>query len=619
MEQIELNDREYDLVTLDFETYYDKDYTLKKMNLSSYIRDPRFLAHLVGIKRGSAPTQWVPCEDIPAALAKIDWTRTALLAHNTAFDGFILHTHYDVHPALYLDTMSMARGIHGAHSPASLDYLAKAHGLKGKEKAGALVNTLGKTVLTKAELEHLGEYCADDCDDTYALFCKLYDHIPDNELRLIHLTLKMFCEPVLLLDEARCRAELEREIREKAEALEYVRTICTVADLQSNEKFAELLRAQGVDPPMKISLRTQKPAYAFAKTDFEFVELMEEGPPIVQALCRARVRNKTTTNETRAQRFLDTGRDGQTIPVALNYCQAHTMRWSGGNKMNLQNLMRGGELRRSLLAPPGYRLVVADSSQIEARMLAWLSGEARLVELFAAGEDVYKHMAALIYGVPVSEVTKDQRFVGKVAVLGLGYGMGGQKFNDTLAKGAMGPKVVLPMDETKRIVSAYRFTNTHITDMWKRAEQILIDMMLGRTGEYGPLSWGKNFVRMPNGLFMHYRGLTGEVYQGRYGDARLSDAYYLGRGDAKNYIYGGLAVENWTQCLARIAVGEQLLDISERYRIVTTTHDEIVALAPEDEADECLEFMIRRMSQSPDWAPGLPLAAEGGHDVCYSK
>ena len=749
---LEINNKTFDLVTLDFETAYDQEYSLKSKHLNTidYIRHERFHAHGVGIKRSDKKTKWVTGAAIRKELDKIDWTSTALLCHNTAFDGFILHERYGIHPAFYLDTMLMARAAHGANAKVGLDFLAKIHGLAGKTKAGALVNVKGKWALTADESRQLGSYCVDDCDDTYALFHKLYAHVPDDELRLIDLTLRMFCDPVLLLDEERCRREYQREVDEKQAALDYVKALCTVKDLQSAEKFAQLLRDQGVEPPMKVSLTTGEPTYAFAKTDFEFVELMEEGPPVVQALCAARVRNKTTTNETRALRFLNTGLNGQLVPVALNYCGAHTFRWSGGQKMNMQNLMRGGELRRSLIAPPGYVIVVADSAQIEARTLAWLAGEAAIVEAFAAKQDVYKLMASRIYNKPVEQITKDERFVGKVClgpdtlvltkrgyipitkvedddwvfdgeqwvphgglsdngvmrcieaygltatfdheiftgtrweywedvvegkekyaaalraansdacpptssprskyvkcnvydllncgprkrftvmskhgpiivhncVLGLGYGMGGQKLNDTLAKGAMGPKVILPLDETKRIVNMYRMSNVHITKLWKKAEEILIDMILGRTGTYGPLEWMKNAIRMPNGLFMQYNELSGEIYQGRGGVTRLSDAWYRGKRDAKTYIYGGSATENWVQSLARCIVAEQMLTVSERYRIITMSHDEIVALAPENEAEECLAFMLEVMSTAPEWAPGLPLAAEGGYDVCYSK
>lgn len=612
-----------DVVTVDFETYYENSsgYSLKNKayNTSQYVRDPLFKPHGVGIKKNGGKTRWYTGDAIATALAAIDWKKSAMLAHNTYFDGFIMSHHYGLTPALYLDTMCMAKAVHGGHHPASLDFLARLHGLAGKVKAGALVKTMGIRDLSKDALAELGKYCIDDCDDTKALFDIFYDHVPDKELRLINLTIRMFCQPRFLLDEPRAEKELQREIDEKQAALDYVSKLCTVKELQSNEKFAQLLRDQEFEPPMKVSPTTGLLTYAFAKTDLEFVDMQENGPPIVQALCTARVRNKTTTNETRARRFIEAGKNGAAIPVLLNYCGAHTFRWSGGNKMNLQNLMRGGELRRSLLAPKGHVIVVADSAQIEARTLAWLAGETAIVNAFANKQDVYKMMAAAIYNIPLEEVTGEQRFVGKICVLGLGYGMGAAKFRDTLAKGAMGPKVFIAADEAQKIVSTYRNTNRKIVALWSRAEGILIDMMLGREGSYGPISWGKEYIKMPNGLFMHYRELSGEIYTRKNGTVRISDASYKGKNGASSYIYGGLLVENIVQCLARCIVADQMLEIDPKYPLLTMSHDEIVSLAKKAEGKKALKYMIAVMSTAPEWADGLPLSAEGGYDVCYSK
>jgi len=619
---LKINGKKYPIYTLDFETYYEQSsgYSLrnKRYNTSQYIKDPLFKAHGVGIKKGTGKTRWIT-KNIKEELQALPWDKSALLGHNTYFDGLILSHHYGVQPAFLLDTMCMAKAVHGANSKAGLDFLARLHGLEGKVKGASLVNTMGKVQLSATELRDLGEYCKDDCDDTRALFDIFYSHVPDDELRLIDLTVRMFTRPLLRLDVPRAQAEYEKEVREKQEALDYVSSICTLKDLTSNDKFADLLEKHDYPPPMKVSLTTNKPAYAFAKTDLDFIDMQENGPPIIRALCDARVRNKTSTNETRALRFIQEGANNCPIPVMLNYCGAHTFRWSGGNKINLQNLMRGGELRRSLLAPKGYHIVVADSAQIEARVLAWLAGEQRLVDAFANGEDVYKLMASAIYNIPLEEVTKEQRFVGKIAILGLGYGMGAQKFDDTLAKGAMGPKLILPPGEAKRIVKMYRATNRHIELLWQQGEAILIDMIAGREGAYGPISWGKDYIRMPNGLFMHYTNITGEIYTDRYGRARLSDAHYEGKGGKTTYIYGALLIENIVQCLARCIVADQMLVVADQYPVVTMSHDEIVTLAKVAQAKKCLAFMIKIMSTPPKWGEGIPLGAEGGTDVCYSK
>ena len=613
---VEVGGKKYQIVTLDFETYYDKDYTLAgKMNTSEYVRDDRFHAHGVGIKVGNGKTLWYTGKNIPLALREIDWSKSAMLAHNTAFDGFICSQVYDVKPAFYLDTLSMARAAHGHHMRHDLDTIAKAHGLAGKVKRDALADTKGKQQLTDKEERALGAYCVDDVDDTYKIFWKLFDYIPDNELKLIDITLRMFCDPVLRIDIPRVQQELEKEVGGKAAAL--LRSGASVEDLMSNEKFAELLRRAGANPPMKISPSTGKPTYAFAKSDLEFQKLLQHSNKQVVALAEARLKVKSTIGETRAARFLEAGKNGMRLPILLNYSGTHTHRWSGGNKMNLQNLKRGGELRRSILAPEGHVIVVADSAQIEARVLAWLAQQMDIVNAFANKDDVYKLMASAIYGIPVEQVTNDQRFIGKICVLGLGYGMGPNKLQQTLKQGTMGPPVDISLEECRRIVNVYRSRNYKIKNLWKIMDGIIASMLTGTSGEFGPLTYGKGYIQLPNGLFLQYYGLHGEA-EVHHDDLVVHEATYLTR-QGRSKIYGGLLTENVVQALARCIIAEQMLEISKKYRIVTMTHDEIVVVCPKKDADKCLADMLKVMSTAPEWAEGLPLAAEGGWDINYSK
>lgn len=613
---IEIDGKTYQIVTVDFETYYDKGYTLSgKINMSEYIRDDRFHAHGVGIKIGTQKTLWYTGKNIALALKEIDWSKSAMLAHNTPFDGFILSHIYDIKPAFYLDTLSMARAAHGHHMRHDLDTVAKAHGLAGKVKRSALADTKGKMQLSDQEERALGGYCVDDVDDTYLIFWKLYDNLPDEELQLIDMTVRMFCDPVLLVDIARVREELNKEIGGKAAAL--LRSGASIEDLMSNDRFAALLKAEGANLPMKTSPSTGKMTYAFAKSDLAFQQLLIHPNPKVVTLAEARLKIKSTIGETRAVRFLEAGKDGMKLPILLNYYGAHTGRWSGGNKMNLQNLKRGGELRRSILAPKGHVIVVADSSQIEARVLAWLAKQMDIVNAFASKQDVYKLMASIIYSVPVDQVTMDQRFIGKICVLGLGYGMGPLKLQLTLKQGVMGPPVDISFEECKRIVNIYRSKNFHIKNLWKTMDGIIASMLAGSTGQFGPLTYGKGYIRLPSGMFLQYYGLHGEA-EVRYDDLVVNEATYLTR-NGRSKIYGGLLTENVVQALARCIIAEQMLEVSKRYRVVTMTHDEIVVVCPKKDAKKCLADLIKVMSTPPEWAPGLPLAAEGGYDDCYSK
>ena len=615
--KLEVNGVTYDVVTLDFETHYGKDYTLSgKINTSEYVRDDRFHVHGVAIKKGNGKTLWYTGRNIALALKEIDWSKTAMVGHNTAFDGFITSEVYGHKPAFYVDTLSMSRASRGHHTRHDLDTVAKAFGHGGKVKRDALANTKDKVQLTKDEEAKLGGYAVDDVDDTYRIFWDMYPHVPDDELRLIDITMRMFCDPVLEIDIPRVKAELENELGAKAAAL--LRSGAQVDDLMSNDKFARLLQAAGAQLPQKISPSTGKLTYAFAKSDLAFQDLMKNGNDKVRALCEARLKVKSTIGETRANRFLEAGRDGMKLPIMLNFSGAHTHRWSGANKMNLQNLKRGGELRRSILAPKGHGVVVADSAQIEARVLAWLSQQMDIVNAFATKQDVYKLMASVIYNVPVEDVTKDQRFIGKICVLGLGYGMGPQKLQQTLKQGTMGPPVDISEDECRRIVGIYRQKNWKIKAFWKKMDQVITNMTLGIESKEGPLEVGKGFIRLPNGMFLQYFGLHGTAEITR-DDLVMTETTYLTR-TGRTKLYGGLLTENVVQALSRIIIAEQMLKIHDAgYRIVTMTHDEIVIIAKKKDAKKALDFMIKTMSTPPDWAPGLPLAAEGDFDDCYSK
>ena len=615
--KIEINGVVYDLVTLDFETFYGKDYTLSgKINTSEYVRDDRFHVHGVAIQHGNERPKWYTGRNIALALKAIDWSKTALVAHNMAFDGFITSEIYGFHPAFYIDTLAMARGAHGHHTRHDLDTVAKLHGLGGKVKRGALANTKDKMQLTAQEEKELGAYAKDDVSDTYGIFWGLESHIPDDEMRLIDITMRMFCEPVLEVDVPRVQADLEAEVGAKMASI--LRAGVTVEDLMSNTKFANLLIKAGAVLPTKVSPSTGKITQAFAKSDLSFQELMRNGSDQVRALCEARLKIKSTIGETRAHRLLEAGKDGMKLPILLNYSGAHTHRWSGGNKMNLQNLKRGGELRRAILAPKGYQVVVADSAQIEARVLAWIAEQMDIVNAFAGKQDVYKLMAAAIYGIPVSEVTKDQRFIGKICVLGLGYGMGPQKLQQTLKQGTMGPPVDISEEECRRIVQIYRSKNWKIKAFWKRMDTIITGMTLGVEGKDGVLEYGKGYLRLPNGMFLQYFGLHGHAEVQR-DDLVMTETTYLTR-NGRTKLYGGLLTENIVQALSRIIIAEQMLKIHDAgYRIVTMIHDEIVIIAKTADAQKALDFMIKTMATAPSWAPGLPLDAEGGYDTSYSK
>jgi hypothetical protein len=610
------------IITLDFETYWDQSYTLSKLATSEYIRDDRFKAQCVGIKMGTNDVIWIPDKHVEEALRSIDWSSFALLAHHVQFDGFILTDRYGCVPAYYLDTLSMGRGLHSVGMGASLNALAKFY-RKGNKLPDILDTTKGVRDWPPEMMEQAGLYCAVDTQLCYDVFECMLPKFCDSELDLIHETCRMFNEPMLVVDMGRAAAALEQEKDNKAAKIEKSKQ--DPANLRSNQKFAALLQEYGVEPPLKISKTTGEETFAFAKTDEGFLELQTHDDEAVRFMVAARMAVKSTLNETRAERLIKEGTDGRAVPVYLKYYGAHTGRWSAGNKMNLQNLPRGGELRKSLLAPPGYVLCVADSAQIEPRMLGWIAGDTEILDQFKNKEDVYEHMATIIYGIPLEEVTKTQRFVGKVAVLGLGYGMGWKTFMMTIKLGLMGPPMDISAEDAKKVVNAYRAARTATTDYWKTSSEFLKYMLYDMDAEEGVLriNGADNKIYMPNNMYLEYPGLS-ESGPGNYVYFDYENADIMDRGGIPNpkrgkKMYGGILTENITQALARIVVGEQLLEIARRYRVATTTHDEVVAVVPEQEASEAMEFMLDVMRTPPAWAPDLPLDAEGGFAREYSK
>jgi DNA polymerase I-like protein with 3'-5' exonuclease and polymerase domains len=389
-----------DIITLDFETYYAQDYTLSKGTTEEYIRSPRFEVIGVAVKVNDGPTEWFSGthEETRAFLSRYDWANSFALAHNTMFDGAIMSWRFGIKPKVWLDTLCMARALHGVEVGGSLKAVAERYGVG--EKGTEVVAAKGKrrADFTDEELARYASYCVNDVDLTRDVFKIMVEKFPKQELKLIDLTLRMFIDPVLDLDTGLLETHLDKIKDWKDELLEKSGT--TKEDLMSNPKFAELLKGFGVVPPMKVSPTTGKETYAFAKTDEGFKALAEDEDVRVQALVAARLGNKSTLEETRTQRFIDISKRGL-LPVPIRYYAAHTGRWGGDDKINLQNLPSRGPnakaLKRSIIAPEGQMIVEADSAQIEARVLAWLAEQEDLVTAFANKEDVYKKMASKIY------------------------------------------------------------------------------------------------------------------------------------------------------------------------------------------------------------------------------
>ncbi len=602
------------ILTIDFETYYDKGFSLSKLTTEEYIRDEIFEVIGVSVKRNDEPAVWFSGTKAQTKqwLDQWDWDNAIAVAHNAVFDMAILNWHFDIRPKRIVDTLSMLRAIDGPDAGNSLAKAAERYGLgvKGNE----VINALGKMRVdfTPEEMARYAEYCVNDTDLTYDLFQKIAVGFPAIEFRLIDLTIRMFTEPVLTIDKQALQEHLDRVKHMKSQLLG--KSLITKENLMSNPQLAETLRSLGVEPPMKTSPATGKETYAFAKTDEEFKGLLEHKNPVVQAIVAERLGVKSTLEETRTERFIKIAERG-TLPVPLRYYAAHTGRWGGDDKVNLQNLPRKSPLKKAILAPDGHIFIDCDSSQIEARTLAWLAGQHDLVDAFDRGEDVYKIMASSIYGVPVDEVTDPQRFVGKTTILGCGYGMGAVKFQAQLKTF----NVDMPEEECKRIISVYRETYPMIPLLWRQTGEALEAMANNQTapiGLDGVLTvCGADGIKLPNGLSLKYPNLR---YIMRDGKSEMVYDQKKGRAVLTSRIYGGKAVENICQALARIIIGEQMLMVARRLRVVMTVHDAVGAIAPEAEADKARDYVEACMRIRPKWATLLPLNCESKMGASYA-
>lgn len=592
-------------VVVDFETYYDKEYSLSKLTTEEYVRDERFETIMCGFKVGNASPYWIAGPHVKEHLATLDLENCAVIAHHAQFDGLILSHRYGIKPAMWIDTLSMARALHGGKGGNSLAKLAQRYGLppKGTEVTQAIGKHFAD--FSPSELRAYGEYCCHDCGLENMLARRMVPQFAEFELRLIDATIRLFTEPVLQLNIPKLEQYITDLRANRVDLL--LRAGVQLEDVSSNLKFAEALRFFGIAPPMKISKATGQPTYAFAKTDPAMQELLEHEDEAVQALVAARLNVKSTINETRAQRMIAMAERGSAC-VYLNYYGAdQTGRASGGDKMNWQNFTRGGLLRESVEAPDGCTLVVGDSSNIESRSLDWLAGQDDQVEAYrrydaGTGPDIYCVMAEKIFNRPITKAKHPkERFLGKVTKLGLGYGMGDEKF-------AVTAKIEQRL--ASDIVRIYRSTHDRVMALHERASDALTAIAQGVHGKpvdhRGVVTTTEEGLLLPNGLVIKYKDLQRD---------KKGWTYWNGR--ERVYIYGGKVVENIVQALARIIVMQQTLLVPRR--LVMSVHDEGVWCVRDDEVIQT-EFEVSWALRQPlPWCPDLPLNCEVGSHKSYGK
>ena len=489
------------LLFLDFETYYEKGsgtaYSLRNLTTHEYVLDDRFEVMCVALATDSSPVRVATAEQFEKFVQSADWSKIALVGHNLFFDGYILARRYGVKPKLYIDTMGLARAVIGGRLKShSLDAVGKYLNLSGKKDAGAALSSVaGKrwADLTDDERRQLMLYAQRDVELLRDIFSILFPQFPKQELFMLHWTVLAACWPQFVLDRELLEEEIKAERRIRRQLVKEAGT--TTATLMSNDKFAAALQLLGVSPPTKISLKTGKETWAFDKKDERFLALLEHEDPRVRALVKARLAVKSTIKETRAKKLLRQSEFGLPVPMPLNFSGAtQTHRFSGADGMNPQNFpkksrdLQGdeiitvpGRIRRAMRAGEGKKVIVVDSSNIELRVCHWLAGNEALLDQIRAGKDPYCYMASKIYNVEVNpkaypegshehDEHSKMRTIGKIALLGLQYGMGASKYRKTVQDWT---GLVISEDEAQKIVEIYRADNLRVKQLWNVLDRIL--------------------------------------------------------------------------------------------------------------------------------------------------
>ena len=645
------------LIVLDYETAWGRGVKLgfSCQTNEEYLRDPRFKAWGLCWKDygDPLPATWIRGRDIEKWAKDFDWSKTAVIAQNALFDVSILAWVYGCHPAFIFDTLSMGRAVRGVEAGNSLKKMAEDFGLEPKgEGLSSSENYLDE--LPFHVEQELADYCRHDVYLCEEIFKRLVDGYPASELRLIDMTLKMYTQPRLVLDEQMLFQAIEEERTTREELLAQLKV--DDAQLASNPKFADILVKLECRVPYKKSKTTGKQTLALAKNDALFQALLHGDKEDVRLLCEARLRVKSTTERTRAQRFLDISSRGA-LPVPLAYYGASTGRWTAakGSAINMQNLKRGSFLRKAIMAPDGYALVVGDLSQIEPRVLAWLSDYDEMLGIFRAGGDPYAAFGAQMFNIPgmTKDSHPDLRQSAKSALLGAGYGLGWASFATQLLTGFLGaPPVRYDMEfakklgvtkefiekflswddnvtkleeiphtcttkellihaaASKKIIDIYRATAHPVVSFWEMCGNLLESALYGgKEFRYKCLIFRKGEIELPNGMKLLYPDLRTEK------DEKGRSQYVYGPDATK--LYPGKITNNVTQGVARIVMTDGMLRVSKRYPVVGTVHDEQILMVPEDEAVEALEWVLAQMTMEPKYLPGIPLSAEGGTHKRY--
>jgi hypothetical protein len=662
------------ILITDFETRWARGatswapdgYTLSKMTTEEYIRSPLFHAFGMGYKWYGEDNPidspvYLTHAFLPGMFKSIDWSRTAVVAHNAQFDIAILTWIYGVKPAFIFDTLSMARALYGMDVGNSAKKLAERFNLP--PKGHATQSSDGQWLLDSATEQELADYCKHDIFLCEKFLDNMLPGFPGKELKLIDATIRMFTEPQLMLDKEMLTKAIVEEEETRGKLL--ARLGVVDAQLSSNDQMATALAAVGVEPPKKISNTTGKEIYAFAKNDALFQQILNGDNEEAVLLCEARMKVKSTQERTRAQRFLDiSGRGEGLLPVPVNYAHTRTLRWgaSKGSAQNMQNLKRGGTLRKSIVAPPGHQCVAGDLRQIEPRVQAYLADFTELLDIFRSGKDAYATFGSTMFGIPglSQEEHPDLRQSAKSALLGAGYRLGWASFSAQLLVGFLGAPPVrydrafmkqlgigsrevvkfmegdygrenlermmeIPRTCTdqellvhcvcaKEIIDRYRRASKPIVDFWSFLDKMIATVIAvpdAASVVHKCLTFMPGKIQLPNGLFMTYDDIKVTA------DEKRRPQYTYWNGKTNKALHSGILAENVTSGTARCVIGDGMLRIQPKYKCAMPVHDEAVYVVPDSEVEVAVQWIKQQLIAPVKYLPGIPLDATVGANKRY--
>jgi len=590
-------------IYIDFETYFNTEdgYTLKKtkkghMSMVEYVRDPRFKVHGLGVAFGDRKINWLHPDEIEDWLSVINGGQYAIVAHNAKFDGFIASEIYGIDPSQWIDTQSMSRAVHGRRLPShSLATIAQHYGFVPKGE----MKTDGIRDLTPEQNKELGDYCIHDVELCRKVDKKLGEKFPTTEYKSMDWSIRTFVKPRLFLNVPLLEKTAAQEAQRKKDLFKKLQMDPTV--FRSNPKFAKLLVEAGFNVPTKISPTTQKEIPALALGDKAFKNMLHDPNERLRQLCEARVVAKSTIMETRSIKLAAIGKTGK-WPFDIQYSGAmNTHRPSGGDGAggNPLNFVRDSALREAVIPPKGYKFIVGDFDKVECRFVGYLAQDLQLIEDLKG--DPYCTFATEFYGRPiVKNRDKIERKFGKECMLGLGYGMGWEKFQHVV-------KIKLNMNiseqEAKKVIYLYRGRYKAVKQLWSFLQRFIPHLTMDTNGPVGslPIWFEKEKLILPSGLCIQYPNLRKEGREWVYD-------IYVKRKFVQRKLYGAKMLENISQAL----VGELGKNVVNQFGSDCTgfVYDELHLVVPDRKAELAQRNLETAMTTPPSWMPDLVLAAD---------